>query len=237
SAVHALVRRVADPTWARLGWEPSASSAPRLAITRARLLSVLGLSGKDGDVRREANERFGRFLADKSGLSADLLTPVAHVVAAAGGEEGWTTILDQYRSAATPQDKIRYLLALPETSSRPLLVRTLDLALSDEVRTQDAPFLVAGVMSNRAGGAEAWEWLERRWDEIRDRLPPGLVARIFEGIPSLVDPAIAASVHAFAASHELPLAGPRVDQLLERMDINVALAARLHGTIAAALAR
>ncbi len=38
-------------------------------------------------------------------------------------------------------------------------------------------------------------------------------------------------MHAFAASHDLPLAGPRLDQLLERMDINVALAARLQGTM------
>ena len=42
---------------------------------------------------------------------------------------------------------------------------------------------------------------------------------------------MADAVHAFADSHELPMAGPRLDQLLERMDINVALAARLQGTI------
>ena len=46
-----------------------------------------------------------------------------------------------------------------------------------------------------------------------------------EGIAALVDPAVADAVHAFAASHDLPMAGPRLDQLLERMDINVALAA------------
>jgi puromycin-sensitive aminopeptidase len=237
AAVQAFVRRVAGPVWARLGWEPSGTDAERLAITRGRLLAVLGLSGEDAEVRRQATQRFERFLADKSGLAADLVTPVAHVVAASGTEEAWTAILDQYRAATTPQDKVRYLLALPETSYPPLLARTLDLALGDEVRTQDAPFLVAGVMSNRAGGGLAWEWVERHWDEIRDRLPPGLVARIFEGIASLVDPAVAAAVHAFAATHELPMAGPRVDQLLERMDINVALGARLRGTISTALAR
>ena len=37
--------------------------------------------------------------------------------------------------------------------------------------------------------------------------------------------------NAIAAGHDLPLAGPRVDQLLERMDINVALAGRLAGRI------
>jgi hypothetical protein len=130
---------------------------------------------------------------------------------------------------------VRYLLALPSTPDRGLLARTLDLALGDEVRTQDAPFLIVGVMANRAGGRLAWQWVEGHWEELQERLPSSLSARIFEGVPSLVDPDVATAVHAFAASHELPLAGPRVDQLLERMDINVALAVRLAGTLAGAL--
>ena len=101
--------------------------------------------------------RFRDFLADRSGLAPDLLTPVAHVVAAWGGEEGWTSILERYRSATTPQDKVRYLTALPATRDPALLARTLDLALGDEVRTQDGYFLVAEVMANRAGGALAWD--------------------------------------------------------------------------------
>ncbi len=56
-----------------------------------------------------------------------------------------------------------------------------------------------------------------------------------KGSPALVDGDVAGAVHAFARSHDLPLAGPRVDQLLERMDINVALARRLSGSIHAAL--
>jgi hypothetical protein len=229
--LQAFARRVAGPAWARLGWDPRPSDTERLGITRGRLVAALGLLGGDPEVRQEARARFERFLAQRTGLAPDLLTPVANVVAASGGEEGWKLILEQYRSAVTPQDKVRYLLALPATPDGGLLARTLDLALSEEVRTQDAPFLVAGVMSNRAGGPLAWRWVEDRWEQLQERLPPSLVARIFEGITALVDPVVAEAVHAFAASHELPLAGPRVDQLLERMDINVALAGRLAGTI------
>jgi puromycin-sensitive aminopeptidase len=236
TALQVFVRAIARRSWTRLGWEPSPTDTHRLAIARGRLVAILGLSGEDPEVRQEAGSRFRRFLADRTGLAADLLTPVAHVVAASGGVESWEVILDQYRSAATPQEKVRYLLALPSTAEPALLARTLDLALSDEVRAQDAPFLVAGVMSNRAGGALAWEWTEHHWDELQERLPAGLVARIFDGITALIDPAVAEAVHAFAASHDLPMAGPRVDQLLERMDINVALAARLRGTIRRALA-
>ena len=229
------MRRVAGRSWARLGWDPHPGESQRTGITRGRVLSVLGLTGHEASVGEEAVARFRAFVTDKTRLAPDLLTPVAHVVAAWGGEEGWTTILDQYRSSTTPQDKVRYLTALPATRDPSLLARTLDLALGDEVRTQDGCFLIAEVMANRAGGALAWEWFERHWDEIHDRYPPALIGRILEGIAMLVDPAVATAVHAFADSHDLPLAGPRLDQLLERMDINVALAARLQGTMAAAL--
>ncbi len=235
SALQHFVRGIAGPAWDRLGWDPRPSDPQRLNITRGRLVSALGLLGEDPGVRRGARERFERYLSARSGLAPDLLTPVANVVAASGGADGWDLILEQYRAAATPQDKVRYLLALPATSDPALLARTLDLALSDEVRTQDAPFLVAGVMSNRAGGSLAWQWVEDHWEQLQQRLPPSLVARIFEGGPALVDGDVAGAVHAFASSHDLPLAGPRVDQLLERMDINVALARRLSGSIHAAL--
>ena len=236
SALQGFVRRVAERSWSRLGWDPAGDEPQRLSITRGRVMSALGLIGDDPDVRQEALARFGRFLSDKSALAADLQTPVAHVVAASGGEQGWEAILAQYRASATPQDKVRYLLALPSTPDPALLIRTLDLALGDEVRSQDAPFLVAGVLSNRSGGPLAWEWVEQHWDTLCDRLPPSLVARVLDGITALVDPTVAARVHAFAASHELPMAGPRLDQLLERMDINVALGSRLRGSLATALA-
>ncbi len=235
AALQAFVRRVAGRSWTRLGWDPHPGESQRTGITRGRVLSVLGLTGQESSVGDEAVARFRAFVADKTKLAPDLLTPVAHVVTAWGGEEGWTTVLDQYRSSTTPQDKVRYLIALAATRDPSLLARTLDLALGDEVRTQDGCFLIAEVMANRAGGTLAWDWFERHWDEVHDRYPPALIGRILEGIAMLVDPAVATAVHAFADSHDLPLAGPRLDQLLERMDINVALAARLQGTIAPAL--
>jgi puromycin-sensitive aminopeptidase len=235
AALQAFVRNVAGPAWARLGWDPSPDETQRTGITRGRVLSALGLLGNDAAVGDEALARFRAFLVDKSGLAPDLLTPVAHLVAAWGGEEGWTSILEQYRAGTTPQDKVRYLVALTASRDPALLARTLDLAVGDEVRIQDGCFLIAEVMANRAGSALAWRWLEKHWDEIRGRFPPNLIARIMEGIASQVHPAVADGVHAFVASHDVPMAGPRVDQLLERMDINVALAARLHNTIPAAL--
>jgi puromycin-sensitive aminopeptidase len=235
-AVAAFVRRVAGPTWDRLGWDPAVGESQRLGITRGRVLGALGTIGRDPALCQDALARFERYDPETGdGLAPDLVTPAANVSAASGGEAAWHLILDRYRAGARPQDKVRYLDALASTSYPPLLTRTLDLALSDEVRSQDAGFLIGYVMANRAGGRLAWEWLERHWPEVQARIPPGLVARIFESITSLVEPDLAARVHRFLDTHEIPQAGPRIDQLAERMDINLARADQLRGSIAGAL--
>ncbi len=235
SALSAFVRRSVAPSWLELGWNPVAGESRRTATARARVLSTIGLDGSDPEVRSQAVEHFHRFLEDRTSLAPDLVSASARVVVADGDEGAWATVRDLYSEASNPQDRIRYLYALTETGDPDILLRTLDMAITAEVRSQDAPFLIAQVMGHRAGTAIAWDWVERHWDEIVARFPGGLVARIFEGITSAVDPEVASAIHRFCETHEIPLAGPRMDQLLERMDVNVALAARLRGTLAESL--
>ena len=236
-AVQRFVRRIAAPAWARLGWDPAPGESRRLATARARVLSVLGLVGRDGDLRQEASSRFARFLADPSSLAPDVVAVASRITVSAGGEPEWSLMLDQFREAEVPQDKLRYLDALADTDDPALRAATLDLALTPEVRTQDAPFLISSAMAKAAGGQQTWEWVVSHWDQLKAQLPAGLVTRIFDGIAGLADREVAESVHAFCAEHEIPLIGARIDQLLERMDMNVALAARLRGRLTEALDR
>ncbi|MGH9054281.1 MAG: M1 family metallopeptidase [Acidimicrobiales bacterium] len=233
-ALRSFIGRLAAPARSRLGWDPEPSEGKRTHIARAKILGALGMPGADPGIRAEAAARFERSAAGDARVAPDLLTPVAHMVAASGGS-GWSSVLARYRAAETPQDKIRYLIALAATEDPELLGRTLDMSLVGEVRTQDAPFLIAAVMGRRTAGKLAWGWVEEHWEQLTERLPNGMVARIFDGIPALIDPAVASSVHAFTESHEVPMAGPRLDQLLERMDLHRALAARLRSSIASAL--
>jgi puromycin-sensitive aminopeptidase len=233
--LQAYVRRVGGPTFARLGWDPAPGEPQRQGTVRARLLGALGSLGADPEVRAEAVARVHRFFTDRSALAPDIVTAAVNVMAAAGGAEAWETLLAQYRQAELPQDKIRYLYALAETEDPVLLGRTLDLCLSPEVRNQDAPFVVGSVLGGRAGGRVAWEWIVRRWSEVSERFPAGMIVRMLEGISGLVEPDLAASVHEFLAAHPVPSGGPRLKQLEERMDIHVALAGRLRPELRAAL--
>ena len=234
-ALRAFARRTAGPVWERLGWDARASETDRERICRGRVVRALGLVGADRSVAAEAAARLARSASDPGALAPDLLTPVAEIVVASGGEDGWNAVLQRYRQSRTPQDKVRYLFALSKATEPELLSRTLDMVLGAEVRTQDAPFVVQLAMMQRHGSTLAWEWLEQHWDDLEERVPNLLVARVVEGIPALMDADVAASVHGFTDTHDLPLRGPRLDQLLERMDINVVLAQRLRGTLRDAL--
>jgi puromycin-sensitive aminopeptidase len=236
-AVQSFVSELAAPAWQKLGWDPASGETPRTATARGRVLAALGLIGKEPSVLSEAAQRFEAHLRGDGGLSPDVVSAALRIVVAEGGETEWESVLDRYREVDVPQEKLRYLYALAETRKPELVARTLDLSLGGEVRAQDGPFLVAGVLGRSDSGQQAWGWVVEHWDELLVRFPNPLLLRVFEALSGQADRRIAASIHEFCASRQLPIAGPRLDQILERLDINVALAERLRGTIAGALTR
>ena len=235
-AVRAFVRELASPVWRKLGWDPSPDETPRTATARSRVLAALGLTGEDPTVVSEASARFEQHLQGGGGLAPDVVSTALRIVVAAGGAHAWDAVLERYRNVDVPQEKLRYLYALSEARDPSLIAQTLDLALSSEVRLQDAPFLIAAVLGRSDSGAQAWAWVLEHWDVLVVRFPNSLLLRLFEALSGQTDAGVAASVHEFVAGRELAIAGPRLDQILERMDINVKLAERLRGTLAEAVA-
>ena len=51
------------------------------------------------------------------------------------------------------------------------MLRTCELAMSDEVKTQNAPFLLRACIANRRHGAAAWTFVRQHWDEANERVP------------------------------------------------------------------
>lgn len=259
-ALASFSRDLATEVWTRLGWEPRPGEDRRTGITRARVLSVMGLIGQDDRVRAEATRRVVQFLAGASGTSgAKTWTPVTErggsddlglggglvpdvvgtalrIFVAAGGDSEWEQLADHYRRNDNPQEKLRFLYALAEAHHPSLVERTLAFAGGDEVRAQDAPFLIGSVLSQPAATRIAWSWIEDNWQLLTTRFPSQLILRIFEALQTVADATVASKVHEFCARADMTISGPRLDQILERLDINVSLADRMRGAIAATLA-
>jgi aminopeptidase N len=233
--LQAFVRRVAGPAFARLGWDPFDGEAERTGTLRSRLLLALGTLGADPDIQAEAAARFSAYLKDRSVLAADLVTAVVTVVAYAGREAEYDTMLEQFRRAATPQDEVRYLYALAAPEDPALLRRTLEMCLSTEVRTQDAPYVIATILASRAGHGLAWGFLTERWDDLVARFPRNSIPRMLEAVGAVADPELAPAIHQFLDAHPVPQGERQLAQARERLDINVAFGQRIAPILAAEL--
>jgi puromycin-sensitive aminopeptidase len=228
----AFVRSLVRPGFEELGWEPAPGETGRTGSLRAAFVGVLGTVGADPDVRQKAAELHAAYLRDRSAVPGDLAAPILAIAARNGGEEEYTTFLNRTRHPETPQEEVRYLMALADVPHKALLRRTLDMAIT-EVRTQNAPFLIATARGNRAAGEDAWHFIEEHWEDLRRRFPSKLIPRMLEGITALVDPDVAAAVHRFLDGHPVPGGDLLINQTRERLDVNVAFRQREEPGLAA----
>jgi puromycin-sensitive aminopeptidase len=227
-SVHALARGLAAGLFAQVGWDPSGPETPAQARLRARLINLLGTLGADEQIQAEARRRLLEADAGRARLAPDIATAITQVAAAGGGEREWETIHNQYKRAATPQDEVRYLHALGAFNSPGLLWRSVELAFSDEVRSQDAPYLLMFVLGRREGAELAWEAIETHWDEIMAGWPSNAVHRMLEAIPALAGTGAGAQrALDWLDGHPTVRGELRLRQARERLLINLAFKQRV----------
>jgi puromycin-sensitive aminopeptidase len=231
--VASYTRALLTPVLASLGWEARSGEGPRTPTLRATIVATLGTVGQDPEVRAEANRLHDVAQRGEVALDPDLYSAILSVVAATGGPEQFEAFLERYRHPTTPQEEMRYLYALAAFNDPALAARAFELALT-EVRTQNAPFLIHLLLSNRDNGATTWGRVADHWDDLLARFPANILPRMLDGVKSLCrDPALAEEVATFVRAHPLPVGQRTVDQTLERLEINVSFVMSVRDTASA----
>jgi puromycin-sensitive aminopeptidase len=237
--LEAATRALLGPRAGQLGWDKQAGEKERVPTLRALLLRALGTLGADPEVRAEAARRFDASPVGggSAAIDPDVEDAVLAVVAAEGRPGDYEAILERYRHPTTPQDEIRHLYALAGFNDAELARRTFQLATT-EVRTQNAPYLVSILLTNRVGGPAVWELVKAHWDDLLARFPVNSHPRMLDGARTLCgSPELARDVTRFLAEHPLASGQRTVTQNLERLAVNVDLGRREHDRIVAALSR
>ncbi len=233
----AACRALLGPRFARLGFDPRPDDGERTPGLRAALLRALGTTGEDESVRAEAVRRFDAALAGGPAVDADIEPAVLDVVAAQLRDGDFERILERSEHPATPQEEIRYQRALASFPDVALSERAFDLALN-QLRTQDAPYLVMMLLANRVAGPAVFDRLTAEWDRALERFPVNSHSRMLGGIRVLCgDEATAARVTGFLAEHPLRSGQRSVTQAVERLAANVAFGRRERGQLATTLSQ
>ena len=204
---------------------------------RGLLTGALAVLGDDAETQARCRELYDRSEAEPGSVDPELVAAATSVVAATGGEADYERMLTGFRSASTPQDQLRHLYALAEFDSAELIDRTCEFALSSEVKTQNAPFLLQHVASPIAVTDErAWTFVRKNWADINERFPSNTIIRMVDTVKTLNRPTDVADIQAFFSEHPVEQAAKTLEQILERQRINATLREREQDELTAALA-
>jgi hypothetical protein len=179
-----LVCSLSAPISKRLGWDYPENES--FNDTSLRTLMV-GVAGKTGDpyTVAEARRRFELFVnGDQNAVHPNLRATLFAIVLANGGEAEFDKIVSIYRNTTLPDQKISALTSLGNAKQPELLLRFLEYGMSEEVRSQDVPFVFSNVASNLKGRYIAWQFLQDNWKTIYDRFVSGsfLFGRIISSV-------------------------------------------------------
>ncbi len=232
--LQSTVRALAAPALHRMGWTPVNDESDRDRQTRATLFELVGVVGADDDVIARARATHEAYVDDPNGVDPAMAAAAINVISDQGDAQDFEVFLERFRKSDNPQEEMRYLYSLARFRDKECFGRLLDLCLS-EVRTQNAPFVLARALTNRYNGSDAWDFIRRNWAALLERFPSSTIVRMAEGVRTLSDPAVAQDVAGFFAEHPLPQGTKAIAQHLERMRVNVAFRERERDALSAAL--
>ncbi|MGI9608334.1 MAG: M1 family metallopeptidase [Acidimicrobiales bacterium] len=221
-ALGGRIAQIIDPIRDRLGADVRADDSPRLRQLRGTLLSAAGIYTDDDEALALAARIHGSGDPD-----AELLAASVKVIAANGTQREFDDFRHRFQIAESPQDEMRYLYALPIFPAAESIGELTDMALSGTIRKQNAPFVLAQALMNRAHGPAVWERLAADWDDISEQFPSNTIVRLLTGVRWLTDRALADDVIAFFAGRPLPQGQKQLDQHLERLAVNAEFASRV----------
>jgi len=209
-----------------LGWEPKPGESDPVRQLRGYLVTLAGNLGNDQAVIDRCRELWRGIQDSGASVDPELMAAIVGVVAFNGDEVTYDEIRGLYLSAQTPQDEIRYLYALGAFNDASLIARTCEFAFTEDVRAQDAPFLLNRTMNNRLHGHIAWRTVRARWEEANQKFPINSIIRMVSPASTLTDPELVDDVQQFFADHDIPQAALTLQQTLEMQRVNAALRAR-----------
>ena len=150
-------RSLLRPTFDAVGWETKPDEKAATANLRASLITELG-NLNDPKVVANCRGRFKAFLTNPESLAPDLRPAVFSVVGRYADELTWNELHQLGLKTTSVEEKQNYYDALAGAIDSKLVKKSLPIALTDELPTSRAIFLVLRVARESGHPDIAWDF-------------------------------------------------------------------------------
>lgn len=222
-AFKVTIRNLVRPVFDKLGWKPAEGESVHTLQLRGQLANLLGTIGSDTDIRAQAPSLFDEWKADRAAVDPNVVPALIAILAHSGDGKRFEEFMELAQKAPTTQEKLRFLGSLGTFRDPELYNRAIGMMLSDQVRTQDAPFLLAGIIGTEHAGKTAWDWMRDNWEKLVEAYPDNAIPRMVSSCSALDTPELEGEVTSFFATHKVKEGDMAVAQMIERLRVNVTL--------------
>jgi puromycin-sensitive aminopeptidase len=226
-----------------LGWEKQPNESHTQTLLRSLALYGYGSNGGEEAIKKaqelftaHCHPRLDRGSSDKAevldshfrgndkGLDPDLRAVVYNLVAENGEKAEFQSLMDLYKQTDFQQERDRIIRALALFKDQKILLKSLEFAMSDQVRSQDAIFALSAISHNPKGRNLAWEFIQEHWKEIKERYAGAhfLLPRLIESLNTFTTLKKAKEIEAFFKKNPAPEAQRTILQVLEKIESNAA---------------
>jgi aminopeptidase N len=214
----AWLRQYLNPIMKDVGWEPKPGEADERRTLRTRLLNALGYDARDPEALAEARKIADTALDDPASVDHELAGGAFALAALNGDQAFYDRVMAALKKPRSPEEYYMYFFTLPQFSDPKLLQRTLEFAISPDVRSQDALQLITGVLQNPAGEKLAWDYIQAHWDAVQKSGGPFASAQVVNATSSFCDAGMRDQVADFFAAHKVEAAERTYKQSIERIN-------------------
>ncbi|MEI6659949.1 MAG: M1 family metallopeptidase [bacterium] len=210
-----------SPIAHKMGWNAKDGEVHSCTFLRNLALSQAGMYG-DTKVINEATKIFKN--RKKNPIRPDIRSVVYGIIAQNGGIKEWQEFKNLYDRESLHEEKDRYARAMTMFRDRKLIGETLKFALSSDVRSQDAPHLLASIWSNSSARDTTWKFIQKNWPTILTRYGEGghFLSRLLSPLGAHTDMKDLADAKKFFKTHAAPGSARTLEQAYERIESNVA---------------
>ncbi len=224
AAIEARLRHLLVPILNKVGLAVKDGESVRVTDLRNLCVSNLGTTGQHQPVIDHSRTMYAEWKKDAASVDSDVFAKMVYVLAHNGDAALHAEFNDLRLTAKTPQDQTRFMYALTSFREPALITATIKLALSGEIRVQDAAYFFASMVGHEEGHLEAWQALKDNWGKITEMWPEHSVPAIFDSFTQFDTPALEADiVDFFTKKHTIEFGQMQLAQGLEQLRIVVLL--------------
>ncbi len=199
--LHALLRKQFGPIYAAAGGPMKNEPEDRME-RRALLFNLLG-AADDPAVEKQAEAITVQLFTGKETNDAALNDASVALSAKNGNAAFYDAMKSVSQHSTNPSLQQETLLLLSDFEDPALVKRTLDYAVSGEVRNQDSYQLIVGLLAHPHTRTQAWDYVRNNWDKVHAQLTTSSGQRLVGVTGSFCTVAERDDAQSFFAAHKV----------------------------------